>query len=98
MDVNSIEIFGQSGTYTALGFKSAKMAARDGLVVGGASGDRNMLYDRGKLLNQSRWFYDNNAIYKGMIDRAIGYIVGNGFTLQMATKSKSYNNCSATVN
>ena len=90
--VNHIETFDGSGTYTALGFRSAKMAQTDGVVAHGASGDRNMLYDRGKLLNQSRWFYDNNAIYKGMIDRAIGYIVGNGFTLQMATKNKSYNN------
>ena len=34
----------------------------------------------------------NNSLYKGMIERAIGYIIGNGFGLQIKTSSKPFNN------
>lgn len=79
------------GKYTSIGFKSSRMGAVDGLSPTAASGDRHMQYDRERMLAQSRWFYNNNAIYHGMIDRAVSYIVGSGFTLQMSTASNPYN-------
>lgn len=79
------------GKYTSIGFKSSRMSAVDGLSPTSASGDRHMQYDRPRLLAQSRWFYNNNAIYHGMIDRAVSYIVGTGFTLQMNSASNPYN-------
>ncbi len=88
---NQLQVDSITGKYTAVGFRNARMAATDGLSPTNASGDRHMLYDREKLLAQSRYFYSNNAIYRGMIDRAVGYIVGTGFGLQMASASTPYN-------
>ena len=79
------------GKYTSVGFKSARMSAVDGLAPMSMSGDRAMVYDRPRLLAQSRDFYRNNPIYKGMISRAVSYIVGTGFTLQMTSPSDPYN-------
>ena len=33
----------------------------------------------------------DNSIYNGMVEKAVSYIIGNGFTLQAKTKSKSWN-------
>ncbi len=79
------------GKYTSVGFRSARMSAVDGLSPMNMSGDRAMIYDRPRLLAQSRDFYRNNAIYNGMIKRAVSYIIGTGFTLQMTSPSDSYN-------
>jgi capsid protein len=82
---------GQFGRYTALGFRSASIAEREGRSYSGAAGDAHSRYDRPRLINQSRDFYRNNGIYKGMIDRAVSYIVGNGFGLQVKTDNASFN-------
>ena len=79
------------GKYTSVGFRSARMSAVDGLSPMNMSGDRAMVYDRPRLLAQSRDFYRNNAIYNGMIKRAVSYIIGTGFTLQMTSPSDKYN-------
>jgi len=73
----------QAGKYTQLGYRTVRSAERDGMTFTAASGDRHMAAHRTKLITQSRDFYRNNAIYKGMIDRAVAYIVGKGFGLQM---------------
>jgi capsid protein len=78
--------------YCATGFyKSASIASTDGLSWVTASGDQAMAYDRQTMIEVSRHFYRNNPIYKGIIDRAAAYIVGDGFSLQMRSNSDSYN-------
>ncbi len=79
------------GAYGSLGYKSARLATEEGRITSSASGEAHAEYDRPKLITQSRAFMRDNAIYKGMIERALSYIVGNGFTLQMTTKNKKYN-------
>jgi len=82
----------QRGTYTALGYRSARVAAYEGRGgASAASGAAHQAYDRESLINQSREFMRDNGIYSGMINRAVSYIVGNGFGLQVRTRSKAYN-------
>ena len=80
------------GRYTALGFRSASVANREGRSYSSGSGDAHSRHDRPRLIKQSRAFYRDNPIYKGMIDRAVGYIMGGGFELQVKTNSASFNN------
>ena len=81
----------QTGRYTQLGYKSVRMADRDGISFTGASADKHMKVDRVRLVDQSRDFWRNNPIYKGMIDRAVAYIIGKGFGLQMKTAKPELN-------
>lgn len=84
--------FGSVGQYHSLGFRSAAVATREGRSYSVSSGDANTRYSRMQLVNQSREFMRDNPIYKGMIARAVGYIVGNGFTLQCKTGDTATNN------
>ena len=86
-----VTVEGQFGRYTALGFRSASIAEREGRSYSGGSGDAHCRYDRPRLINQSRTFYRDNALYKGMIDRAVSYIVGGGFGLQVKTDNANFN-------
>ena len=87
----TIIVEGGHGIYTAMGYRSAQVANREGRAYSQAGGDAHMMYDRLKLINMSRAFYMNNAIYKGMVDRAVGYIVGNDFALQVKAGSPKTN-------
>ncbi len=80
-----------SGTYGLYGYQAASTATAEGRSYPAASGQRHELYDRIKLINQSRAFMRDNAIYSGMIKRAVSYIVGNGFTLQVKTDDPKLN-------
>lgn len=73
----------QHGVYTAFGYRTVRTTNTEGWSYSEGSGDYHLEYDRGRLIDQSRDFYRNNAIYKGMIDRAVSYIVGAGFKLQI---------------
>lgn len=75
------------GMYTALGYRSARVATGEGRTYQSYPGSSHDERDRKKLIAQSRDFRRNNPIYTGMIDRAVGYIVGNGFQLQVNTGS-----------
>ncbi len=86
-----LEVTGAAGRYGSLGYRSARIAGREGTYAIGASGEAHQNVSRGQLINQSRQFMMNNGIYEGMINRAVSYIVGNGFDLQMKSKSPSYN-------
>lgn len=79
------------GTYTQLGYRSATVAISEGRTATAGSGDYHARFHRRELLNQSREFYRDNGIYSGMIDRAVSYIVGNGFTLQAKTSDPQWN-------
>lgn len=80
-----IEIHSRKGYFSATGYKSARLSTSDGLNVTSGSGDGFMQYDRPTMINQSRYFYRNNAIYNGMNKRAVSYIIGNGFKVQPMT-------------
>lgn len=88
---NRITIEGQFGRYTALGFRSASIAERESRSYSQGSGDAHSRYDRPRLINQSRSFYRDNGLYKGMIDRAIDYMVGPGYSLQVNTDNSNFN-------
>jgi len=75
------------GFYTSVGYRSAKMATREGRSYNSYPGYIHDERDRKSLIAQSRDFMRNNAIYQGMIDRAISYIIGNGFELQVNSGS-----------
>jgi capsid protein len=79
------------GRYTALGYRSARVATKEGRVYSVVSGDTDLEYDRLNLIAQSRTFWKDNAIYRGMIGRAIGDIVGSGFKLQVKSDDPDYN-------
>ena len=82
---------GTTGTYTQLGYRTVRTAHAERRHAVGGSGERHMTFDRMQLINQSRQFMRDNGIYRGMILRAVNYIVGNGFTLQAKTKPKRLN-------
>lgn len=79
----SIEFAVAEGAQGSFGYRTVRTNAREGRSFTEGSGDRHLEYDRAYLLAESRDFYRNNAIYKGMIDRAVAYIVGGGFKLQV---------------
>lgn len=78
-----LQIEQHRGIYTALGYRSVAVAAKEGRSYPSGSGDYLLDYDRPDLLRQSRHFYRNNTIYKGTIDRLTSYIVGRGFGLRV---------------
>jgi len=78
-----ITVDGLRRVYGALGYRSARIAASEGRSYSAYAGETHDERDRIKLVNQSRDFMRNNAIYKGMIERMVSYIVGNGFELQL---------------
>ena len=82
---------GTHGVYGSFGYRSARVAVTHGVSGSGGAGDRHAEYNRSRLIDQSRQFMRDNGIYRGMIDRATAYIVGNGFSLQARTKSKRFN-------
>jgi len=78
----NVDILQSKGFYSAFGYRSARVAAGEGRTASVGSGDFHLQYDRVKLINQSREFLRDNAIYKGLIERAVAYIIHNGFKLQ----------------
>lgn len=88
------------GTYTAIGFqansdgvgyRSARIAEREGRLPSRAGAVQHERIDRLKLNFQSREFMRNNGLYRGMIRRAVSYIVGAGFRLSVKSKSPRWN-------
>lgn len=80
------------GFYTSLGYRSARVASREGRGYTSYPGYSHDERDRKRLIAQSRDFMRNNPIYQGMIDRAVSYIIGNGFELQVNSGSANTNN------
>ena len=91
MSKQVIAIEGEKGYYNAYGYHSARAAAADGRSPTPGSGAYHQEYHRENLIGQSREFMRDNGIYRGMIDRAVGYIVGNGFDLQVTTTDAEFN-------
>jgi len=83
---------GVHGTYSHAGYQAVRSAGMSGLSFSGGGGERHQRYDRLKLIDQSRDFYRNNGIYRGMLERAVDYIVGGtGFSLRAKSRSKRFN-------
>ncbi len=80
----SLRIDHQDRRYTALGYRATDIAATEGRSYTRYPGSTYDERDRLKLIAQSRDFMRNNAIYKGMIERMVSYIVGNGFMPQVS--------------
>ncbi len=77
------------GIYGSLGYRSVRIASSEGRSYTAYPGSAHDERDRGRLIDQSRYFMRNNAIYKGMIERMVSYIVGNGFALQIESSNKN---------
>lgn len=75
----------------AVGYRSVRVALRDGQASSQGSGDYHQRYDRLQLLPMSREYFRDNYIYRGIISRFAGYIAGNGFGLQAKTSNKNWN-------
>jgi capsid protein len=75
----------------ASGYRSVRVAFRDGRAPTHGSGDYHAKHDRLHLLGMSREFYRDNPIYRGMIRKAAENIVGSGFQLQARTSKKDWN-------
>ena len=86
-----IDTTNQRGYYNSYGYHAARMANADGRAPTPGTGDYHQAYHREGLIAQSREFMRDNGIYRGMVDRAVGYIVGGGFELQVTTKDPEYN-------
>lgn len=84
-----IDIVRQTGTYgwTGYGYRAAVTASEEGRAYLSYSGDKHLDYHRKRLIAESRDYQRNNAIYTGMIERAVSYIVSNGFGLRVKTSS-----------
>jgi capsid protein len=89
---SKIDVAGGRGAFTALGYRSAAVTRRDGRSYQEGSGDLHLEFDRSALINQSRAFYRDNPIYIGVIDRAVSYIVGRGFSLRVLGRKKTEEN------
>lgn len=84
----------ESGTgmaYSALGYRAVRTLTSDGVSSISASGDANLQFDRPRLVGMSRDLFRSNAIYNGMVNRSVAYIVGNGFQLQATSEDKDTN-------
>lgn len=93
-----VGIFRNRGTYThtgfvasGVGYRSARIAEREGRSPSRAGARTHERVDRLRLQYESREFVRSNGLYKGMLNRARSYIVGRGFTLTMMSSSKKYN-------
>ena len=82
---------GKRGSYTALGYRAVESARRDGRSASAGNGDYHIRYDRIDLIGQSRAFYRDNGLYRGLVDRAVTNIIQSGFGLQMRSDSDHYN-------
>jgi len=79
------------GRYTAVGYRTARTIRAEGRTSAAASGRQHLMYDRRTLVDQARELARDHGIFEGMIERAVNYIVGNGWGLQARTKSEKWN-------
>lgn len=75
----------------AVGYRSVRVARRDGAAPSAGSGNYHERYDRVPSILQSREYFRDNAIYRGIVQRFAGYIVGPGFGLQARTADAVWN-------
>ncbi len=82
----------KQGSYTQLGYRAAEVARLSGRPAAtGGSADFHTRYDREQLVRQSQSFDRDNGLYKGVINRAVDNIIGDGFALQARTGDEETN-------
>lgn len=74
-----------------IGYRSVFTARSNGEIATAGSGAAHEKYDRKFAVDMSREYYRDNAIYAGMINRLVSYIIGSGFQLQTRTHNKEFN-------
>lgn len=80
------------GQYSTLGYRSATLERSSGRPMAKAgSADSHLRYDQALLGQMADAFDRDNAIYEGIVNRAVDAIIGTGFTLQAQTGNKSLN-------
>lgn len=79
------------GSVSLLGYKARKIARSEGRSYTTASGDYHLRYELAANRDESRSYYQDNALYCGVIDRAVDNIVRGGFGLQITTDDKAFN-------
>ncbi|MCW8129615.1 MAG: phage portal protein [Planctomycetota bacterium] len=80
------------GHYGMLGYEAATKARAQGKAVPtGGSADYHARYDLDILRRQSQTFDRDNGLYRGIINRAVDNILGDGFALQARTSKKKTN-------
>lgn len=85
----TVKLDGWRGSYGSLGYRASRVAASEHRGYHSYPGSAHDERDRTRLIAQSRQFMRDNAIYKGLIERMVSYIAGNGFELQITGVSKS---------
>lgn len=76
---------------SSVGFDSVATQQREGRSAIEASGHHHAQYHRARMIAESREHFRNNGIYTGMINKAVGNLVGNGFVLQARSADKGWN-------
>lgn len=75
----------------AVGYKSVKVAFRDGRAPNPGSGDYHERYDRTHLYGMSREFFRDRSPYRNAIERLAESVIGPGFGLQARTSKPEWN-------
>lgn len=86
-----VEVRRARGRYTSVGYRSARIADREGRAPSRAGAVIHERVDRLRLQFQSREFTRNDGLYRGMLARAVSLIVGKGFKLTCKTGSRRWN-------
>jgi len=86
-----LAVEGFRGAYNHFGYHAVRVARDQGRSITGGHPDTHQRIHREQLIDQSRQFMRDNGIFRGIIRRAVAYIVGRGFQLQMASKDKKHN-------
>jgi len=80
------------GRYGLLGYEAAAKARTQGKPVpSGGSADLHARFDLDVLRRQSQSFDRDNGLYRGIINRAVDNILGDGFALQARTSDPRVN-------
>lgn len=80
-----------SETVSKLGYKARRQARSEGRSYSTASGDWHQRYDFAGNRDESRAYYMDNALFRGVIDRAVDNAIRRGFSLQIKTEDEKFN-------
>jgi capsid protein len=83
---HEIVMDGIGGAYAATGYHSRSIAVSEGQSYSQGSGEQHQRFDRHILVDESRGLDRDNPLYASIIDTAITYILGSGFSLQSEPK------------
>lgn len=76
---------------SSFGYRARTIAREEGRSYQTGSGDYHLRYDLNGNRDESRAYYQDFALYSGVIDRAVDNIVRHGFALQIKTDDAKFN-------